>query len=87
MSFIRPQASPLREASFHRMEAKPSGESTEYTACSSMSTRLATPRARAPPLPPSPVTRAMVGTARELIRARHWAMASPWPRSSASFPG
>ncbi len=31
-----------RVLSFHRMEAKPSGESTEYTACSCMATRLAT---------------------------------------------
>ena len=87
VSFITAQASPLREASFHRMVAKPSGDRTEYTACSSMSTRLATARARAPPLPPSPVMMEMTGTVRELIRARHWAMASPWPRSSASLPG
>ena len=87
VSFITAQASPLREASFHRMEAKPSGDRTEYTACSSMSTRLATARAKAPPLPPSPVMTEMTGTVRELIRARHWAMASPWPRSSASLPG
>lgn len=76
MSFITPQASSLREASFHRMAAKPSGERTEYTAFSSMSTRLPTPRARAPPLPPSPVTTETTGTVRRLDRARVRAMAS-----------
>lgn len=34
-------ASAARERSFHRIDAKPSGESTEYTACSCMATRSA----------------------------------------------
>lgn len=68
------------------MAAKPSGERTEYTAFSSMSTRLPTPRARAPPLPPSPVTTETIGTVRRLDRARVRAMASAWPRASASRP-
>ena len=87
MSFITPQASAAREASFHRMEANPSGDSTEYTAFSSISTRLPTPRARAPPLPPSPVTTQITGTVRADISARVRAMASPCPLASASRPG
>ena len=39
------------------------------------------------PLPPSPVTTAKVGTVRALMRASVEAMASPWPRASASRPG
>ena len=38
-------------------------------------------------LEPSPVTTAMTGTVRPLISIRLRAMASPWPRSSASLPG
>ena len=87
MSFITSHASSAREASFHRMEAKPSGERTEYTAFSSISTRFPTPRARAPPLPPSPVNTDTTGTVSSLIIARVEAMASPWPCSSASLPG
>ena len=69
------------------MEAKPSGERMAYTEFSSISTRLATPSARAPPLLPSPVMRAMTGTVSRLISIRFRAMASPWPRASASRPG
>ncbi len=84
---ISSAASPLRPASFHRMEANPSGERMEYTAFSSISTRLATASASAPPLPPSPMTTVTTGTVRQLIRAMVEAMASPCPRASASSPG
>ena len=80
---ISSAASPLRPASFHRMEANPSGERMEYTAFS----RLATASASAPPLPPSPMTTVTTGTVRQLIRAMVEAMASPCPRASASSPG
>lgn len=49
---ISSAASPLRPASFHRMEANPSGERMEYTAFSSISTRLATASASARRYPP-----------------------------------
>ena len=87
VSFIMVQASPLREASFHKMLANPSGLNTEYTAFSSIRIWLATPSPSAPPLEPSPVTMASTGTVRPLISIRLRAMASPWPRSSASLPG
>ena len=45
VSFIMVQASPLREASFHKMLANPSGLNTEYTAFSSIRIWLATPSA------------------------------------------
>ena len=67
VSFISSQASSCLAESFHRMEAKPSGERMAYTEFSSISTRLATPNASAPPLLPSPVMRAMTGTVRRLI--------------------
>src|SRR5688572_31119885 len=49
--------------------------------CSSISTRLPMPMARAPPLPPSPVTTAMIGVGSEAITFRLRAMASACPRS------
>jgi len=39
-----------------------SGDATEYTACSSISTRSANASAKAPPDPPSPMTVATIGT-------------------------
>ncbi len=81
------QACARREASFQRMLANPSGLTTEKNACSNISTRFATPSANAPPLLPSPVTTAQMGTRRRLIRARFCAMASPCPRASAPMPG
>ena len=80
-------SSPARVASFHRMLAQPSGDRMAYTAFSSISTRLATARASAPPLLPSPVMMAITGTLRLLISIRLRAMASPWPCSSAFMPG
>ena len=77
VSFISSAASPERWASFHRIEAKPSGDKMAYTAFSSISTRSATANASAPPLLPSPVTTAMTGTVRRLISKRFRAMASP----------
>ncbi len=52
VSFSRWAASSALPASFHKMLAQPSGEITEYTAFSSIHTRSATDRARAPPPPP-----------------------------------
>ena len=74
-------------ASFHRIEAQPRGEITEYTECSSMRMRSVTPIASAPPEPPSPITIEIVGTLRPAIFSRQVAIASAWPRSSASTPG
>ena len=87
VSFITPHASCARDASFHKIEANPSGESTLYTAFSIISTTLPMPSASAPPLPPSPVITATSGTVSSLITARHPAMASPCPCASASRPG
>ena len=50
--------------SFQRMLAKPSGESIEYTEFSSIHTSFPTARARAPPLPPSPMMTVRTGTFR-----------------------
>ena len=87
VSLRRLAASGARFESFQRIWAHISGEMTEYHAFSSIQTRSATPMARAPPLPPSPVTTEMMGT-------RSWdmvmiasAMTRPWPRCSASMPG
>ena len=55
--------------------AAPSGEATEYTACSSIRMRSATPKANAPPLPPSPITAQTMGTRSEAIVARLLAIA------------
>ena len=63
------------------------GEITEYTEFSSISTRSATPRASAPPEPPSPITRAMQGVGRAAISMMFRASASDCPRSSAPSPG
>lgn len=87
MSFMTSQASSARLASFHRMLANPSGDSTEYTAFSSMRTRLPTASASAPPLPPSPVMTDTTGTVSELMSSMERAMASPCPCASASRPG
>ena len=49
--------------SFHTIDAAASGVATEKTLCSSISRRSATPMASEPPLPPSPITEAMIGHA------------------------
>ena len=54
--FMTRAASSARLLSFHRIDAKPSGERTEYTAFSIIQTSFATAMASAPPLPPSPIT-------------------------------
>jgi len=69
-------ASGALPASPQRMAAQPSGEITEYTAYSSISTRLPMPMASAPPLPPSPVTTTIIGTGSEAMRLRLRAIAS-----------
>ena len=62
--FMRAAASSAFDPSFQRIDAQPSGEMTLYTPYSSTCTRLATARANAPPLPPSPTIVAMIGTRR-----------------------
>ena len=84
--FMTRAASSARLLSFHRIDAKPSGERTEYTAFSIIQTSFATAMASAPPLPPSPITMESTGTIRSDISKRFLAMASPCPRSSASSP-
>ena len=76
-----------REESFQIMDAKPSGESMEYTEFSYNITEFPTPKANAPPLPPSPVTIEITGTFKSNIFIIDWEMASPCPRSSAPNPG
>ena len=87
VGFITSAASGALAASPHRMAAHPSGEITAYTAYSSIRTRLPMPMASAPPLPPSPVTTAIIGTRSPAISFRLRAMASACPRSSAPMPG
>ena len=48
---------------------------------------FATPKASAPPLPPSPITIEITGTVKPAISTRLRAIASLWPRCSAAFPG
>ena len=73
--------------SFHKIPAAPSGEITEYVLFSNMSTRLAIPRPKAPPLPPSPMTMEITGTDNDAISIRLRAIDSLCPRSSAALPG
>jgi hypothetical protein len=54
---------------------------------SSINVRSPTPMASAPPEPPSPITVQMIGVLSSDISIRLRAMASDWPRSSASMPG
>ena len=68
------------------MDAQASGLTTENAELRSMSTLSATHSASAPPLPPSPVITLTTGTVSPLMATRFWAMASPWPRSSAPIP-
>ena len=84
--FMTAAASSALFPSFQRMDANPSGDRMEYMEFSSIHTWLATARARAPPLPPSPMTMDKTGTFREDISKRLRAMASPCPLSSASIP-
>src|SRR3954468_20231604 len=74
-------------ASFQRIAAHPSGEITEYTEFSSIRTRSATPRASAPPEPPSPITTAIQAVGNADISRIFRASAPDWPRSSAPSPG
>ena len=48
-------------ASFHNIDAQPSGLITEYILNCNMASLSATPIARAPPEPPSPITTDMIG--------------------------
>jgi Mor family transcriptional regulator len=59
----------------------------EYQVFSSISTRSPMAMPRAPPLAPSPMMTQITGTFSMNISFRLRAMASPWPRSSASRPG
>ncbi|KAG1385299.1 hypothetical protein G6F59_017487 [Rhizopus arrhizus] len=59
----------------------------EYTEYSSITVRSPTPSASAPPEPPSPITVQMIGTFSSAISIRLRAIASDWPRDSASMPG
>ena len=69
------------------MAAHDSGLITEYQLYWSMRSRLQTPMASAPPEPPSPMTMESTGTRSAAISSRQAAIASAWPRSSASMPG
>ena len=71
----------------HRIDEHDSGEMTEYHEFSSMSTRSPTPIPSAPPEAPSPITTTTMGTGSRAMTSRFRAMASAWPRSSASSPG
>ena len=84
--FINSLASFALPASFQSMEAKPSGDSIEYVAFSSIHTSLPTAVASAPPLPPSPISMHSTGTFSADISIRFLAMASPCPLFSASAP-
>lgn len=59
---------------------------TEYTAFSKIHTLSDKASAKAPPLPPSPMSTEMMGVFRPAMVVRFSAMAWPWPRSSAPMP-
>ena len=60
-------ASGACSADFHRIDAQPSGEITEYVAYCSISVTSPTAIASAPPEPPSPMTVTMIGMRRPAI--------------------
>src|SRR5690606_41871786 len=64
-----------------------SGEITEYQVFSSIRTLSPMPIPNAPPEAPSPIITQITGTLSINISFRFRAIASPWPRSSASIPG
>ena len=74
-------------ALFHRIEAQPSGEITEYVEYCRIIVRSPTPMASAPPDPPSPTMEQMIGVCSSAITYRLRAIASDCPRSSAPMPG
>ena len=85
--FITSAAFSASPAFFHKIDAKPSGESIEYTAFLNINILLATDSANAPPEPPSPITTAITGTVSIDIFSSEDAIASNCPRSSAPTPG
>jgi hypothetical protein len=76
----------LRPASFPQDRAHPSGEMTSTRRAPSSGSGRRLPSASAPRAP-SPVTVTMIGTGSAAISFRLAAIASAWPRSSASMPG
>src|SRR5690606_21538078 len=70
-----------------RVEAQPAGGTTDQVLHRGICKWAHPPSPRAPPEPPSPPTVAMIGTLSFDITIRLRAMASLWPRSSASIPG
>ena len=75
--FIRSAASFSLDGSFHRIDANPLGEITEYKACSSIASSSHTASASAPPLPPSPSTTDITGVFSVINSAMFLAIASP----------
>ncbi|EMI13753.1 hypothetical protein C883_3409 [Bacillus stratosphericus LAMA 585] len=85
--FICLAASGAYLASFHRIDAAPSGEITEYHEYSNIWIWLPTLIPRAPPLDASPITIQTIGTLSVAISNRFRAIASEIPRSSDPLPG
>ncbi len=75
------------EASLHKIAAHPSGDITLKTLYLIMASLSATPIAKAPPLPPSPITIDMVMASIWESSRRFLAIASDCPLSSAPSPG
>src|SRR4030095_9506844 len=69
------------------MAAQLSGEITLYTAFSSIRTVLPTPRASAPPLPPSPMQTTITGTGRRDLSRRLRGRAFRLPALCGVDPG
>src|ERR1051326_6267527 len=87
VSFNASAACSLKSQLLQRILEQDSGEMTEYQVCSSMRMRSPMPMPSAPPDAPSPMITTMIGTGRWDISKRFRAIASAWPRSSASRPG
>src|ERR1700694_1593770 len=84
----RGQLQLLRSLDLARVAAPPaSAEAPESLEFSSRFTRSATPMPSAPPLPPSPMTAATIGTGIRNHSMIARAMAAAIPRSSAPAPG
>ena len=87
MSFKASAACSLKSQLRQRMLEQDSGEMTEYHVYSIIRILSPMPMPRAPPDAPSPMTTTIIGTGKRAISKRFRAIASAWPRSSASKPG
>ena len=87
VNFIAFDASKVLVGSLQSIAAQPSGDITEYIACSNIITLFDDANAIAPPDPPSPIIIEILGTSKFIQCSIDLAIASAWPLSSAPTPG